>query len=123
MEGDACPPSPGCDLGDLFRLLGRAHNLGILHVALKEDGPVRFVDLQHRLEMSPNTLSARLKELTGAGLLERKVFNEIPPRVEYTATEKACNLRTVFRALHEWSQKHTLTVDTTEAEAAAATPA
>lgn len=113
---DTAPDRPcdsvegGCEIGELFSLLSRAHMLDVLHIFILETPgePKRFVDLQGRLQISPNTLSSRLKELVEAGLLTRKAFNEIPPRVDYAATEKALDLRYVFNALHEWAQSHAL---------------
>src|SRR5947208_4921457 len=71
-------------------------------------GPRRFVEIQTRLRMSPNTLSERLKALVEAGLLSRTAYNEIPPRVDYEATPKAHDLKPVFEALWAWSQRHAL---------------
>lgn len=100
---------PGCNIGDLFHLLGKSHVMGILYLFLKEDPqPHRFVDVQKRLGLSPNTLTERLKELVAAGLLTRTAYNEIPPRVDYEATQKAKDLDRVFVELWQWSQKHTL---------------
>ncbi|MFL0575089.1 winged helix-turn-helix transcriptional regulator, partial [Priestia megaterium] len=46
--------------------------------------------------ISPKTLSLRLKELENHGIVERKVFPEVPPRVEYTLTEKGKRLESIF---------------------------
>ena len=102
------PEGPGCRVGDLFRLLGKAHTLDLLGLFIDAPGPLRFVDVQRRLRLSPNTLSERLKELTEAGLLSRAVFGEIPPRVDYEATPKARALRPVFAALTSWAAEHDL---------------
>jgi len=48
----------------------------------------RFSVLQHSLEISPRVLSSRLQELESEGLLSREIFAEVPPRVEYSLTEK-----------------------------------
>lgn len=100
----------GCGVGDLFRLLGKAHMLDILYIAMVEaqGQPRRFVDIQKQLRISPNTLSERLKELVEAGLLTRTAYNEIPPRVDYQATDKARELATVFDALRAWASKNDL---------------
>lgn len=101
--------STGCGITPLFALLGKSHVLDILYVVLHEEaGPVRFVDLQRRLRMSPNTLSERLKGLVEVGFLTRTVFREIPPRVDYEATDKARHLDSVFEGLHAWAERHTL---------------
>jgi DNA-binding HxlR family transcriptional regulator len=101
--------SVGCEIADLFRLLGKSHVMRILYLFLKEDPrPHRFVDVQHRLELSPNTLTERLKDLVEAGLLTRTAYNEIPPRVDYEATRKAKELDAVFVALAEWAKRNDL---------------
>lgn len=108
-----CDTAGGCEIGDLFRLLGKTHVLNILYLFTQEDrgAPRRFVDVQHRLKLSPNTLSERLKELVAAGLLTRTAYNEIPPRVDYQATKKALELDTVFEALRSWAAANDLQPD------------
>jgi DNA-binding HxlR family transcriptional regulator len=110
----------GCEVGELFRVLGKTHMLDILHLFLHEEGPKRFVEVQHRLGLSPNTLTERLKELQHVGLLSRTAYNEIPPRVDYEATAKAKDLGPVFGALLAWAQRHTLTVEAPAAATAEA---
>ena len=88
----------------LFDLLGRAHTMSILFYLVREEPrPWRFSELEETLAVSPNTLSSRLEELVEEGLLERNSFDEIPPRVEYTATEKARDLEPVFQELRRWA--------------------
>ena len=53
-----------------------------------EGGARRFGELQHSLGISPRMLSARLQELEAGGLVHREVYAEVPPRTEYTLTEK-----------------------------------
>lgn len=119
------PVERGCRLGDLFRVLGKAHVLDILYVVMNEPGgrPRRFVDIQNRLRISPNTLSERLRELVEAGLLTRTAYNEIPPRVDYAATDKARDLEPVFETLKVWAGKHNLRPVAVEVLGAAKSPA
>ena len=93
-------------VADLLDLLGRAHAMAVLSAFAFADGPLRFSDLEADLEVAPNTLSARLSDLTEAALLDRESFDEIPPRVEYTPTEKAEALFPVFAHLHHWAIDH-----------------
>jgi DNA-binding HxlR family transcriptional regulator len=51
-------------------------------------GPQRFGQLEHSLKVSPRILSMRLQELESEGLISRQVFAEVPPRTEYTLTER-----------------------------------
>src|SRR5918999_479 len=53
------------------------------------DGSRRFCELERSLAgISPRTLSLRLRELEAQGILERRTYPEVPPRVEYGLTEK-----------------------------------
>ncbi len=107
-EGHCGPAADGC-LGDLFGLLSQSHMMQILGLLIwRSKGPVRFVELQQALAMSPNTLSTRLKALVEAGLVTRTPYSTIPPRVDYQATAKAHGLKRVFKSLHEWAQENTL---------------
>lgn len=109
-DGEDCKPGegPGC-LPELFTLLSQAHMMQILGILIwQSKGPVRFVELQTWLNLSPNTLSARLKSLVEAGLVKRTAFNTIPPRVDYEATSKAHGLKRVFKALRDWAAENTL---------------
>lgn len=98
----------GCEIGELFRVLGKTHMLDILHLFIHDPRPRRFVEVQDRLRLSPNTLTERLKELVEVGLLSRTAYNEIPPRVDYQATKKARDLLSVFESLQEWAGKNDL---------------
>jgi len=71
-------------------------------------GPRRYQDFQESLAgVAPNTLSARLKALEAHGLIERKLYNEHPPRLEYHLTDKGRSLGPVMKALREWGQANT----------------
>lgn len=92
----------------LLDLLGKSHAMAVLREFAFSEGPLRFSDLESALDIAPNTLSARLGELTEAGLLDRHSYDEVPPRVEYTPTEKAEALFPVFAHLHHWAIDHDL---------------
>jgi DNA-binding HxlR family transcriptional regulator len=71
-------------------------------------GPRRFQDLQDSLAgAAPNTLSARLKALEKQGLIERKLYSEHPPRLEYHLTDRGRSLGPVLAALRDWGRRHT----------------
>jgi DNA-binding HxlR family transcriptional regulator len=92
----------------LLNLLGKKHTIVILHQFATGEGPLRFSDIEEAVDIAPNTLSNRLEELTAVGLLTRRAYNEIPPRVEYDATEKARDLAPVFWYLGAWTERHEL---------------
>ncbi|TKX53328.1 transcriptional regulator [Halorubrum sp. SP3] len=95
-------------VAELLDLLGKAHTMAVLSEFAFAEGPLRFSDLEAELGVAPNTLSTRLRELNEAALLERDAYDEVPPRVEYTPTERAESLFPVFAHLHHWAIEHEL---------------
>jgi DNA-binding HxlR family transcriptional regulator len=93
---------------DLLDLLGKAHTMAVLKEFAFTDEPLRFGELESRLGVSPNTLTERLKELRAAGLLHRESYDEVPPRVEYEATEKARALFPAFGHFYRWAEENRL---------------
>lgn len=91
---------------DLFAFLGRAYMLEVLHEFVLDPGPWRFSELRTQLDVPPTTLTNRLKDLTNVELVVRKSYDEIPPRVEYTATKQLLDFRAVFRCLGLWVTQH-----------------
>jgi DNA-binding HxlR family transcriptional regulator len=105
---DGCPfAEPPHPAADLLSLLGKAHAMRVLGTLAHRDPRAwRFSELETELDVSPNTLSARLSEFQDAGLVTRTTYDEIPPRVEYEATDRARELDPVFRELHAWMDRH-----------------
>jgi len=97
--------STRCPYGRLLQILGKPHTLEILY-SFGVESPQRFTKLQKSLDIQPKTLSTRLQELVGFGILDRKSFNEIPPRVDYELTSKGEDLGGIFTELHTWSDKY-----------------
>jgi Predicted transcriptional regulators len=62
-------------------------------------GPKRFGQLEHSIKVSPRILSMRLQELEAGGLILRQVFAEVPPRTEYSLTERGQLLVPVIDAM------------------------
>jgi DNA-binding HxlR family transcriptional regulator len=105
-----CEKVVGCDVAELFALLGQPHVLRLLHLLVESRGtPMRFSEIEDRLKISPKTLSARLRTLVEAGFLTRHAYNEIPPRVEYEATGKALELGELFPILGRWATRNSMT--------------
>lgn len=66
-------------------------------------GSRRFGELRRSLAgVSPRTLSVRLRELEAEGILTRKIYAEVPPRVEYRLTGKGSGLKAVIAAMAKW---------------------
>ncbi len=98
---DACPMEATLDLIGgkwkgviLYRLSTRMHRFNELH---------RLVCM-----VTPRTLAKQLRELEADGLVHRKVYAEVPPRVEYTLTETGRTLAPILAAMKVWGEEHVL---------------
>src|SRR3954464_192096 len=95
-----------CPVARTLDLIGERWTILILRDLILH-GPRRYQDLQDSLAgVAPNTLSARLKVMEAHGLIERKLYNERPPRLEYHLTDKGRSLGPVLRALREWGTRN-----------------
>lgn len=94
-----------CPVVRAAHLVGDVWTLLIVRDLL--DGCKRFGQLKDSLgNVSPKTLTQRLKMLEQAGLVVRHAYTEIPPRVEYSLTETGMELLSVIEALREFGEKH-----------------
>jgi DNA-binding HxlR family transcriptional regulator len=108
---DLPPPSTPydmrCPIARTLDIVGERWTILILR-DLAVGGARKFQDFERSLAgISPNTLSARLKRLEEAGIVERRFYEQHPPRAEYLLTEKGNELRPVLRALFNWGRAHT----------------
>lgn len=72
-----------------------------------DNGPIRFNELQRLMpKMTHATLSVQLKALVENGLVERKQYESIPPKVEYSLTEIGKKFHPVIDALQKWGQDY-----------------
>ncbi|MCX5920561.1 MAG: helix-turn-helix domain-containing protein [Candidatus Melainabacteria bacterium] len=85
-----------------LRVVGDKYSLQILNLLLQSEAQ-RFVQLEATIQgISPRTLSARLKHLEAHGLLSRKAYATIPPKVEYRITEKGMAITPIVVSLSQW---------------------
>ncbi len=79
----------------------------VILYCLMEYEPVRFNQMQRYLgRVADKTLSQTLKELERDGLICRKMYPEVPPRVEYSLTERGSSLVRVLDRLCDWGMEH-----------------
>ena len=79
----------------------------IILYCLMEYEPVRFNEMQRYLgRIADKTLSMSLKELEADGLIHREMYPEIPPRVEYTLTDRGHSLVAVLDKLCDWGMEN-----------------
>jgi DNA-binding HxlR family transcriptional regulator len=103
----SAPYDMRCPIARTLDIIGERWTILILR-DLVVGGPRKFHDFERSLAgISPNTLSARLKRLEDAGIVERRFYEQHPPRAEYLLTEKGNELRPVLRALLDWGRTHT----------------
>jgi DNA-binding HxlR family transcriptional regulator len=92
-----------CPLKGIIDVISKKWTLLIVN-AIGNNGKLRFNELMEELQgISPKTLSDTLKELQAQGLVERKSFAEIPPRVEYLLTKDGIELRKAIIPLLKWA--------------------
>ena len=103
----------GYDIDDLMnetsqlrKLITKRGTLEILIPLCCTTNPVRYLKFRKSMKgFSSKTLAIRLKELEKNGILSRKSYNEIPPRVEYTLTSKGQELIESIISLLQWMKK------------------
>lgn len=89
-------PGETCPIAKTLDVIGTKWTFLIIRDLLIE-GTMRFSDLLKSMNgISPKTLSLRLKTLEDHVILNKKVFPEVPPRVEYTLTDKGKQLEGIF---------------------------
>ncbi len=103
MDGMTCSEKE-CSIVKTLKVIGSKWTILIIRDLLK--GTRRFGELRKSLEgISPKTLSERLKSLEKEGVLTKKIFPEVPPRVEYSLTKRGKSLANIIQTMREWGDK------------------
>lgn len=111
-SGESGDPGGVCLAGRAIDLVAHKWTIHILFALHEAGGPVRFRKLQRAVEpITQKELTKRLRDLERAGLVHRRVFAEVPPRVEYRLTELGSSLMPALIALHEWAEQHGVVVE------------
>lgn len=99
------PLFPECPIRNILSRIGEKWSLLVLlNLAQHESDSMRFNKLAKVIpDISQRMLTATLRSLEADGLVDRQVFAEIPPRVEYALTERAQTLIPLLNPLVEWS--------------------
>ena len=102
MEGKALP---ACPVETTLTLISDKWKVLIIRDLLS--GTKRFGELKRSIgSVSQKVLTAQLRQMEAGGLLTRRVFPEVPPRVEYTLTELGSSLKPVLDAMSDWGEEY-----------------
>ena len=94
----------GCGLKKVINIVGGKWKIMILCV-IDNNEVVRYGEIRRTVHGITNTMLANsLKELEADGLVERKMYNEMPVRVEYNLTDKAKSLIPILLELKKWGE-------------------
>ena len=97
-------PNSECPITRTMELIGGKWSLPIVYMLMKETK--RFKELERSIEgINTRMLVKELKQLEECGIISRKVFAEVPPRVEYSLTEKGQALKNVLVEMQSWGKK------------------
>ncbi|MFR9534706.1 MAG: helix-turn-helix domain-containing protein [Rikenellaceae bacterium] len=97
---------PTCPVRNILSRIGDKWSLLVL-LTLNQGGTVRFKELQRSLpDISQKMLTVTLRTLEEDGLVKREVFAVVPPKVEYTLTERADSLLPHIFALTSWAKEN-----------------
>lgn len=97
-----------CRVEDALSILvGKWKPLILLH--LLNEGTQRFNELKRSIPgITQKMLTKQLRELEEEDIIERVVYPQVPPKVEYSMTHYGKSLQPILEAMHEWGTKHTL---------------
>ena len=96
---------PACPVETTLMLIGDKWKVLILRDLMP--GTKRFGELKKSIgSVSQKVLTAQLRDMEERGLLTRKVYAELPPRVEYTLTDLGYSLKPVLDAMKNWGEEY-----------------
>ncbi len=97
-----------CRVEDALEIIvGKWKPIILLH--LMKNGTMRFSELKRSIpHISQKILTKHLRELEAEDIIERVVYPQVPPKVEYSITEYGRTLEDILVAMHEWGTKHQL---------------
>ncbi|MCM3768296.1 helix-turn-helix domain-containing protein [Neobacillus niacini] len=81
----------------------------IILLYLLKNGTQRFSELKRSMPgITQKMLTNQLRELEDEDIIQRVVYPQVPPKVEYSITDYGRSLEPILEAMHEWGTKHTL---------------
>ena len=103
IHGAVCPCGETCAIARALAMVGGRWKLRLL-CTLSVDGTQRYNDLKRKTAgITPAMLSSSMKDLERDGPVTRTQYEQIPPRVEYSITEKGLQLMPILQQLAQWA--------------------
>ncbi len=101
---------PVCPVETTLTLIGDKWKVLILRDLLP--GTKRFGELKKSIgNVSQKVLTAQLRDMEGSGLINRKVYAEVPPRVEYSLTDLGQSLKPILDAMWNWGEEYKASIE------------
>ena len=112
MSKSGSTVTSGCPVTAFQKMISGKYKLRIMWDL--KDGPLRYGEIRSGLlrgaegtqEIAPRVLSRELKALTHTGLIDRKDYGVVPPKVEYRLTRKGKSFVPVIAAIRDWGTRH-----------------
>jgi DNA-binding HxlR family transcriptional regulator len=112
MANAKAAPACGCPVAAFQKMISGKYKLRIVWDL--QDGPKRYGEIRTGLlrgatgtsAIAPRVLSRELKALTESGLIDRRDFGVVPPKVEYRLTRKGRSFVPVIAAIRDWGARH-----------------
>ena len=97
---------PACPVETCVQLIGSKWRLLIMRDLLMNES-MRFGQLQRSVgKVSQKVLTSNLRDMEESGLVVRRVYPEVPPRVEYSLTETGKSLKPIIDAMWDWGTEY-----------------
>lgn len=101
---------PACPVETTLMLIGNKWKVLILRDLMP--GTKRFGELKKSIgSVSQKVLTAQLRDMEQSGLVNRKVYAEVPPRVEYSLTELGQSLKPILEAMGNWGEGYKASIE------------
>ncbi len=103
--------NPSCPIRNILSRISDKWSLVVLYTLSQAEGPMRFNALQRRnSDISQKVLTSTLRTLVEDGLVERTVYAEVPPRVEYFLTDRSESLLPHLNSLIGWAKDNMVAI-------------
>ena len=95
---------PDCPIRNILARIADKWSMLVLYTLSQHDQPIRFKELHRAIpDISQKMLTTTLRTLEQDGFVSRKIYAEVPPRVEYQSTDRAASLMPHLNSLFEWA--------------------